>query len=294
VQKLNHWAEEQPGFRRSIRRREQCRKIRDNGTLYKAGRPQINRWCDLWNDCLSQQTYLCSLSFLRWLIQCYYSELTVKKTLRFVLRHTWGSGVIWTWRVWYRLHHLRLILRETNENACFYVVQELQIEVTSLKKELESVVKDMEGVTDTITELAHIKPLSTQLWEWQIKMLHFCTVVEQDTITETWTTPVSWLYWHWPNENYFDLHAVLELSDEVTSLKTELESMVRDMKGATDTTSELTIKNTFFTQPWEWGIKMLCFCTVLELDTITKMTNGKLLFVGFSGTDHMKTILIYT
>ncbi len=47
------------------------------------------------------------------------------------------------------------------------------------------------------------------------------------------------------------IYAVLELSGEVTSLKAELESMVRDMKGATDTTSELTIKNTFFTQPWE-------------------------------------------
>jgi hypothetical protein len=39
---------------------------------------------------------------------------------------------------------------------------------------------------------------------------------------------------------------------------------------------------------------MLCFCTVLELDTITEMTNGKLLFLGITGIDEMKTILIYT
>jgi hypothetical protein len=42
------------------------------------------------------------------------------------------------------------------------------------------------------------------------------------------------------------IYAVLELSDEVTSLKTELESVGTDMKGVTDTTSELTIKNTLF------------------------------------------------
>jgi hypothetical protein len=47
------------------------------------------------------------------------------------------------------------------------------------------------------------------------------------------------------------IYAVLELSSEVTSLKTELGSAGIDMKGATDTTSELTIKNTFFTQSWE-------------------------------------------
>ncbi len=44
---------------------------------------------------------------------------------------------------------------------------------------------------------------------------------------------------------------MLELSGEVTSLKTELGSVGTAMKGVTDTTSELTIKNTFFTQPWE-------------------------------------------
>jgi hypothetical protein len=57
-------------------------------------------------------------------------------------------------------------------------------------------------------------------------------------------------YWHGHMKTIL-IYAVLELSGEVTSLKAELESMVRDMKGATDTTSELTIKNTFFTQPWE-------------------------------------------
>ncbi len=44
---------------------------------------------------------------------------------------------------------------------------------------------------------------------------------------------------------------MVELSGEVTSLKTELGSVGTDMKGVTDITSELTIKNTFFTQPWE-------------------------------------------
>ncbi len=48
------------------------------------------------------------------------------------------------------------------------------------------------------------------------------------------------------------IYAVLKLSNEVTSLKTELGSMGMDMKGATYTTSELIINNTFFTQPWEW------------------------------------------
>jgi hypothetical protein len=57
-----------------------------------------------------------------------------------------------------------------------------------------------------------------------------------------------------PNENYFDLHIMLELSSEVIRLKTELGSMGTDMKGATDTTSELTIKNN--------DNKMLLFCTV--------------------------------
>ncbi len=38
-------------------------------------------------------------------------------------------------------------------------------EVTSLKTELGSVGTDMKGVTDTISELAHKKPLSTQLWK---------------------------------------------------------------------------------------------------------------------------------
>jgi hypothetical protein len=38
---------------------------------------------------------------------------------------------------------------------------------------------------------------------------------------------------------------------------------------------------------------MHCFCTILELDTITEMANGKLLFLGFTYIDKMKTILIY-
>jgi hypothetical protein len=47
------------------------------------------------------------------------------------------------------------------------------------------------------------------------------------------------------------IYALLELSGEVTSLKKELGSVGTDMKGASDITSELTIKNYFFTQPWE-------------------------------------------
>jgi hypothetical protein len=38
----------------------------------------------------------------------------------------------------------------------------------------------------------------------------------------------------------FLIYAVLELSGEVTSLKTELGSVGTDMKGVTDTISELT------------------------------------------------------
>jgi hypothetical protein len=38
-------------------------------------------------------------------------------------------------------------------------------------------------------------------------------------------------------------------------------------------------------------VKMFLFCTILELDTITEMTNGKLLFLGFTAIDHMNTIV---
>jgi hypothetical protein len=41
------------------------------------------------------------------------------------------------------------------------------------------------------------------------------------------------------------IYAVLELSSEVISLKTKLGSMGTNMKGATDTTSELTLKTPF-------------------------------------------------
>jgi hypothetical protein len=57
-----------------------------------------------------------------------------------------------------------------------YAVLDLSGEVTSLKTELGSVGTDMKGVTDTISELAFIKPLSTQLWERQVKLLNFCAV----------------------------------------------------------------------------------------------------------------------
>ncbi len=84
-------------------------------------------------------------------------------------------------------------------------------------------------------------------------MLLFCTVWSwTPSLTYQLKTPVS-------TEGFTGIdqmktiliYAVLELSGEVTSLKTELGSVGTDMKRATDTTSERTIKNTFFTQPWE-------------------------------------------
>ncbi len=47
------------------------------------------------------------------------------------------------------------------------------------------------------------------------------------------------------------IYSVLELSGEVTSLKTELGSMDTDMEGMTDTISELTQKKSLSMQPWE-------------------------------------------
>ncbi len=104
MQKLNHWAEEQPGFRRSNRRREQCRKIGDNGTLYKAGRPQINRWYDLWDDCYQLIYYSARHHFLDDLYNVTGLELTAQKTLGLVFRHT------------------ALFLRWPKENSCFKVL----------------------------------------------------------------------------------------------------------------------------------------------------------------------------
>jgi hypothetical protein len=63
-----------------------------------------------------------------------------------------------------------------------------------------------------------------------------------------------------------------------------------DMKGVTNTISELTFKNTFLHSLGN-DDKNAPFLHSLELDTITEMTNGKLLFLGFTGTDQMKTIL---
>jgi hypothetical protein len=74
------------------------------------------------------------------------------------------------------------------------------------------------------------------------------------------------------------IYAVLELSGEVTSLKTELGSMGTDMKGATDTTSELIIKNTFLHSLGNDN-KNAPFLHSPEQDTITVMTIGKLLFL---------------
>ncbi len=56
------------------------------------------------------------------------------------------------------------------------------------------------------------------------------------------------------------IYAVLELSDVVTSLKTEQAwALGTDIKEVPDTTSELTIEHTFLQG---MTIKMLLFCTV--------------------------------
>ncbi len=70
---------------------------------------------------------------------------------------------------------------------------------------------------------------------------------------------------------------MLELSGEVTSLKTELGSVGRDMKGVTDITSELTIKTPFYTALGMTN-ENAAFLHCLELDTVSEMTNGKLRF----------------
>jgi hypothetical protein len=86
-------------------------------------------------------------------------------------------------------------------------------------------------------------------------------------------------------------YSVLELFGEVASLKTELGSVGTEIKGVTDTISELACIKPLSTELWERQIKMHRFCTILELDTITAMTNGKLLFLGFTSIDQMKTVL---
>jgi hypothetical protein len=59
------------------------------------------------------------------------------------------------------------------------------------------------------------------------------------------------------------IYAVLELHVDVTSLKKELGSMGRDIKGAIDTTSDLTIKNNFVYAAFGMANKIASFfCTV--------------------------------
>ncbi len=48
---------------------------------------------------------------------------------------------------------------------CFCTILELSVEVTCLKTELGSVGTDMEGVTDTISELTCKEPLFMQHFE---------------------------------------------------------------------------------------------------------------------------------
>jgi hypothetical protein len=71
---------------------------------------------------------------------------------------------------------------------------------------------------------------------------------------------------------------ILELSVEVTSLRTELGSVGTDMKGMTDTISELTRKTPFCAALGMMN-KNALFLHSMEQDTITVVTNRKLLFL---------------
>jgi hypothetical protein len=107
----------------------------------------------------------------------------------------------------------------------------------------------------------------------------FLHSLELDTITEMTNGELLFLGFTGTDQmKTILIYAVLELSDVVTSLKTELGSMGTDMKGATDTTSELTVKNTFLHSLGN-DDKNAPFLHSLELDTISEMTNGKLLFL---------------
>ncbi len=88
----------------------------------------------------------------------------------------------------------------------------------------------------------------------------FCTVLDLDTISEMTNGKLLFLGFTCIDQMKIILIcAVLELPLEVTSLKTELVRVGTDIKGVTDTTSELTIENTFLQG---MTIKMLLFCTV--------------------------------
>ncbi len=85
-----------------------------------------------------------------------------------------------------------------------------------------------------------------------VKMLCFCTILELDTITDMPNGKLLFLGITGITKlKLFLTYAVLELSGEVTSLKTKMRSVGTNIKGVTDTISELTHKNPLSTQPCE-------------------------------------------
>jgi hypothetical protein len=111
------------------------------------------------------------------------------------------------------------------------------------------------------------------------KNASFLHSLELDTITEMTNGKILFLGFTGTDQmKTILIYPVLELSSEVTSLKTELRSVGTDTKEATGTTSELTIKNTFFHSLGN-DDKNAPFLHSLEMDIITEMTNGKLLFL---------------
>jgi hypothetical protein len=79
----------------------------------------------------------------------------------------------------------------------------------------------------------------------------FLHSLELDTITEMTDGKLLFLGFTGTDQMKTLIYSVLELSGEVTSLKTELGSMDTDMEGMTDTISELTQKKSLSMQPWE-------------------------------------------
>ncbi len=232
------------------------------------------------------------------------SELTYRKNL---------SMQPWEWRI--KMHYFCTILEMdtttemTNENSLFLGFTGTNQMKTILSTQCWNCPvrwpasrRSWEAWAHTWREqqTPHLSwPLKTPFFTalaMTIKMLLFCTVWSwTPSRDDQWKTPLSTVgFTGIDHMKTILIYTVLELSGEVTSLKTELGSVGTDMKGVTDTISELTYIRPLSMQLWQWKIKMCCFCTILELDTIIEMTNGKLQYLGFTGIDHMKTILIYT
>ncbi len=105
-----------------------------------------------------------------------------------------------------------------------HAVLELSGEVASLKTELGSLGTDMEGVTDTITVLTHIKTLFYAALGMTNKNSSFFHSLELEH--HHWDDPVFYCKFYYnvvfTKWKLFSFYALLELSGEVTSLKTEL------------------------------------------------------------------------